>query len=336
MKLSVIVPIYGVEKYLRQALDSLKAQSVEGVEFILVDDGSKDGCGAIVDEYAEMDKRFTAIHQANGGYGKAVNNGMKIATGEYVTIFEPDDWVESDFYEGLMKRAEETDADVVKTGITAFYEDTNPIETWGFSFDGDVKSGTVDIKACPKLFSIHPSIWSCVYKREFLEMNGIAMEETPGASWQDNLFQVKTMGLAKTIAFAPGAGYHYRDFRGKKPPKGERILEVVRSIRAWLKENNLATPEILAAQSMRELSYVGLAFDWRHPFQLMPVMRRVTKGLRGISGQRIRDLGILENRLRSRYRWARAGAFPGLLRQALPWLRYWAEAKLRKRKQTHI
>ncbi len=316
MKLSVIVPIYGVERYLREALESLRAQSAEGVEYILVDDGSKDGCGAIVDRFAASDGRFRAIHQENGGYGKAVNRGFREAKGEYIAIFEPDDWIEPDFYEGLLMRAEETKADIVKTGVTAFFSDTDKPISWGFDFDAEAKGGLVDAFGAPRLFSLHPSIWSCVYRRGFLEENGIEMEETPGACWQDNLFQVKTVGKAKKIAFAPGRGYHYRDFLGKKPPKGERILEVVGSIREWLKENKVDSPEISAAQSIRELAYVGLAFDWSEPFRLIPIMKRVVRSLRAVPEEWL--LGIIDPRLKQRCLWARAGVAFGIFRQVAP------------------
>ena len=85
-KVSVIVPIYGVEKYLRQCVDSILAQTLKDIEIILVDDGSPDGCPAIVDEYAAKDSRVIAVHQENGGYGRAVNHGIEIANGEYIGI----------------------------------------------------------------------------------------------------------------------------------------------------------------------------------------------------------------------------------------------------------
>jgi glycosyltransferase involved in cell wall biosynthesis len=82
-KVSIIVPIYGLEKYLHQCIDSILAQTLREIEVILVDDGSKDRCPEIIDEYAKKDRRVIAIHQPNGGYGKAVNHGLKFASGEY-------------------------------------------------------------------------------------------------------------------------------------------------------------------------------------------------------------------------------------------------------------
>lgn len=105
MKISVIVPIYGVERYLRQCLDSIAAQSFSDFEAILVDDGGKDGCPAICDEYAVRDFRFKVIHKANAGYGAAVNSGLDLAQGEWIGIVEPDDWIAPDMYATLFSAA---------------------------------------------------------------------------------------------------------------------------------------------------------------------------------------------------------------------------------------
>ena len=81
-KVSVVVPIYNVEKFIHQAVDSILGQTLKDIEVILVDDGSPDNCGKICDEYAQKDKRVRVIHQPNGGLGNAYNNGIKAATGE--------------------------------------------------------------------------------------------------------------------------------------------------------------------------------------------------------------------------------------------------------------
>lgn len=89
--ISVVVPIYGVEKYLKQCVDSILNQTFKNMEVILVDDGSRDRCPQMVDEYAAQDARVVAIHQPNGGYGKAVNAGIARARGKYIGIIESDD-----------------------------------------------------------------------------------------------------------------------------------------------------------------------------------------------------------------------------------------------------
>ena len=110
---SVIVPVYKVEKYIHQCVDSILAQSFSDFELILVDDGSPDNCGAICEEYAAKDPRVKVVHKENGGLSDARNVGLEMATGEYVLFVDSDDWVAPDMYEKMVRRAEETGADVV-------------------------------------------------------------------------------------------------------------------------------------------------------------------------------------------------------------------------------
>lgn len=98
---SVIVPIYKVEKYLCQCIDSIIAQTYQNLEIILVDDGSPDGCGATCDEYAQNDSRIRVIHKENGGLSSARNVGLAAATGEYVMFVDSDDWIEPDSIQRL-------------------------------------------------------------------------------------------------------------------------------------------------------------------------------------------------------------------------------------------
>ena len=119
-KVSVIIPIYNVEKYLQECLDSVIDQTLKDIEIILVDDGSPDNCPRICDEYAQKDARIKVIHKENGGYGSAVNRGLEEATGEYIGIVEPDDYIDSDMYEDLYNIAQTNNADIVKSDHYTF------------------------------------------------------------------------------------------------------------------------------------------------------------------------------------------------------------------------
>lgn len=114
-KISIIVPVYKVEKYLRRCLDSIVAQTFTDWECILVDDGSPDSSGKICDGYAENDSRFKVIHKANGGVSSARNVGLDVAKGEWICFCDSDDWEESDYFEKALKLAK-NDIDIVKSG----------------------------------------------------------------------------------------------------------------------------------------------------------------------------------------------------------------------------
>lgn len=118
---SVIVPIYNMEKLMRKCLDSILAQTFKDYECLLIDDGSTDGSPAICDEYAAKDSRFLAFHKANGGLSDARNYGLAHAQGEYTIFFDPDDWVEADCLADMYAKAKETDADMVMCDL--YYND---------------------------------------------------------------------------------------------------------------------------------------------------------------------------------------------------------------------
>ena len=125
IKVSVIVPIYNVEKYLPQLLDSLVSQSLREIEIILVDDGSPDGCGIICDNYANNDPRIKVIHKKNGGVSAARNDGLKETTGDYVIFCDSDDWLPLNALEILWNKGNEENADIVIGDVYENRESSN-------------------------------------------------------------------------------------------------------------------------------------------------------------------------------------------------------------------
>lgn len=114
--LSVIVPVYNVESYLSRCVDSILVQKVDGMEIILVNDGSRDSSGTICDEYARKDSRIRVLHKENGGLSSARNAGLDICRGEYIAFVDSDDWIEPDAYENMLKTARELDVKLVCGG----------------------------------------------------------------------------------------------------------------------------------------------------------------------------------------------------------------------------
>lgn len=262
-KVSVIVPIYGVEKFLRECLDSILSQSLKDIEIILIDDGGKDKCPQIIDEYAQKDNRIIAIHKENGGYGQTCNVGLERATGEYVAIVEPDDYINCKMYEDLYNLAQKYDVDIVKSSFYEKYDtQTNKsIKEINWNKKHDLPIGVFDIKKCPLFLYFHPSIWSCIYKREFLNRNNIRFVEAKGSGWTDNPFQVQTMCLAEKIFYTPQAYYYWRkqnddeaiDLKDKTIP-----LKRSQEIHKWLEENKIDNREVLSCLYKRELTYIDL------------------------------------------------------------------------------
>lgn len=130
---SVIVPVYRVEKYIEECVDSIISQTYGDLEIILVDDGSPDRCGAICDRYAQMDGRVVVLHLKNGGAAAARNAGLRAATGKYITFVDGDDYLERDAYEHMVRTLEDTGADIVQGGTRAVYANGSEVRNGGVS-----------------------------------------------------------------------------------------------------------------------------------------------------------------------------------------------------------
>ena len=216
-KVSVVVPIYNVEKYLRQCLDSIVNQTLKDIEIICVDDGSTDSSPEIIQEYAAKDSRVKVITKPNSGYGNSMNRGFDLAEGEYVGIVESDDYAELDMFEKLYQRAEKNKLDVVKSGYYFYYsvpkERNEKIEIVSKAREGVTFCPATDFRAPMEMvefFNLKPTIWSAIYRREFIRENNIRFNETPGASFQDSSFNFKVMALAKRVQLTREAFLHYR------------------------------------------------------------------------------------------------------------------------------
>lgn len=266
-KISVIIPIYGVEKYLKEAIDSVLNQTLTDLEIILIDDGSKDNCPQIIDEYAAKDSRIIAIHKQNGGYGQSMNIGLEKATGEYIAILEPDDYIDSMMYEDLYTIAKKYDSDIVKS---CFYENiqTKDVEkkqrvNW---LDYIPENKSFKIEECPYFLYYHPSIWSCIYKREFINKNKLRFVEAPGAGWTDNPFQVQTMCLAERINYTSKAYYYWRllNQNASEELKDYSIpFKRLNEIMNWLNNNSIKNKKILACIYKRGFIYIHIVLGMK-------------------------------------------------------------------------
>lgn len=202
-KVSIIVPTYNVEKYLVECMESIINQTLQDIEIICIDDGSTDNSGKILDEYATKDSRIKVIHKENGGYGKAMNVGLDNATGEYIGIVEPDDYIELNMYEELYKIAHEKDLDLIKADFNRFVGERTNLQLTYNQLDktGENYNKIINPKENTKIFDFIMNTWSGIYKRDFIEKHHIKHNETPGASFQDNGFWFQTFIFADKIYF---------------------------------------------------------------------------------------------------------------------------------------
>ena len=176
-KVSIIVPIYKVERYLRQCVESLLAQTMEEIEIILVDDGSPDGCGSICEEYASMDMRIQVIHQKNQGLLRARISGVQLAKADYIGFVDGDDFVKPEMYEVLWETAVAKNAQVVCCSEILYWNEGHTELPDPLKLDGTFSGARLEEEFYPQFFydrtaqskgCIPPAVWNKIFKRELL------------------------------------------------------------------------------------------------------------------------------------------------------------------------
>lgn len=232
VKVSIVVPIYNVERYLRQCLDSIANQTLREIEVICVNDGSTDASPDIIQEYVEKDKRFKCINKPNTGYGNSMNRGFDLACGEYIGIVESDDYADPDMFESLYNIAHDNNLDAVKSGYYLYYSKPQEKNIEQIIVSEALAGKTIcpreDFKAKQEMvdfFNIKPTIWSAIYKKDFIRSNDIRFNETPGASFQDTAFNFKVWACADRMQLVPRAFLHYRqDNEGSSVNSGGKVF----------------------------------------------------------------------------------------------------------------
>lgn len=210
---SIIVPVYNVERYLRRCVDSILAQTYPVLEVILVDDGSPDGCPEICDEYARLDSRVRVLHKKNGGVSSARNAGLDCVTGEYLTFCDSDDSYMPDWIESLVTAMERSGADVVVGNNIRVFEDGTQSQVSNHE-TGVVETATPESKAAYCMFQVlrdaHAwEIWSRLFRSGIVLRNGIRFCETCGNFAEDMGFTLEYALFANRVVSIPEAGYLY-------------------------------------------------------------------------------------------------------------------------------
>lgn len=276
MKVSVITPIYNVAQYLPQCLGSLAAQTLDDIEFICVNDGSTDNSLEILQGFAKKDSRFKVINKPNGGYGQAMNCGLDAATGEYIGILESDDFISADAFASLYALAQNAGfPDVVKANYYNYTQEGGERfrENYAPEFCGRIlHPGELGFS---KLICGVASIWSAVYRRQFLLDNGIRFRETPGAAYQDTGFLLQALCLADGAWLTHDAYIRYRNDRQEASVKAKGKvynvcdeLQVVEAALAAHPERRELVNEAFTAKKFATYlwNYRRISWEYKHEF----------------------------------------------------------------------
>ena len=220
-ELSIIVPVYKVEKYLPKCIDSILAQTFRDFELILIDDGSPDNCGAICDAYAARDSRIKVIHQANAGLSAARNAGLDISTGTYLGFVDSDDWIEPEMYETMIATAMEKNVDVVVCGVQYCAEDGALIRTDLLSEDTYNRDGLLSA-----FFGMPAPLGGTCWNKIFrtTRVNEIRFAEDISIC-EDSIYLFECFRRCEEGAKIPDTLYHYT--QREDSTTRERNLELI-------------------------------------------------------------------------------------------------------------
>lgn len=207
--ISVIVPVYNVEPYLRQCLDSIVNQTYPNIEILIVDDGSPDHCGEICDEYAEKDSRIIVIHQENAGLSAARNAALDIARGEYIMFVDSDDWVEPTFCEKALEMVLEYQVETVWFGYRVHYLDKIEERRTGLPRLFDSSEIIKHLVLCDDA-SLNIGIWNKIYHRRLFEKLRFPL----GLIYEDVEIICQIIHLTKSIFVSNEVSYNYRKRNG--------------------------------------------------------------------------------------------------------------------------
>ena len=211
-KISVIVPVYNIENYVKKCIESIVKQIYDNLEIILVDDGSKDDSGKICDEYACRDRRIRVIHKKNGGLVSARKAGIAEATGNYATYVDGDDWIESDMYARLVEKI--GNADVIVSGVIRDYHIRSVCETNKIAegiYEGAVLNDLYKQMIYNGKFyerGIQPHVFNCLFKKELLLKNQLAVPDEINVG-EDAACFYPTLLDADQIVLSNDSYYHY-------------------------------------------------------------------------------------------------------------------------------
>lgn len=220
---SIIVPIYNVEKYLKRCLESLVSQTYEEIEILLVNDGSTDGSVKIAQEYADKYKNVILLSKKNGGLSDARNYGLRYAEGDYVAFIDSDDWIDERMIEKLVLKADSAKADIVCCDMEYVDDDGNRKYSSGGEFE------IVDVKDFPEIISINNSACNKIYRRNLFDQI-----EFPVGDWYEDLGTVpKLIFLSERVAKVNEPLYfYYQRTESISHTKNEKIFDIYKCLKS--------------------------------------------------------------------------------------------------------
>ncbi|KFI59090.1 glycosyltransferase family 2 protein [Bifidobacterium gallicum] len=293
---SVIVPIYGVEAFLDQCVESIVNQTYANLEILLVDDGSKDNCHAMVDEWARRDSRIIALHKPNGGLSDARNYGLERASGEYVYFVDSDDWIEPQLVQTALRTSQDTDSDMVVIAYNSANEDGSHVFPSKDSEKFPAEGRRSSAEALTELWNdkIQNFSWSIFAKRSVYDGIRFPLNQL----MEDMGTTYKLYDAANAVYFLPVCLYNYRvrsnSILDRKPPA--MSADTVKDIKAIDIFAQQRYPELLEKELNWSVRYLSAAIIWasesKQQFDRPSSYRAFVRSTRKYMTSRIKKLGV--------------------------------------------
>ena len=300
---SVVMPIYNAQPYLREALDSVICQTLEDIEVVCVNDGSADSSLEIIQEYAAKDPRIVVSDGPNGGYGKAMNRGFDRASGRYIGILEPDDKLLPDMFETLVEIADRDRLDFIRADFNRFTTDAEGRDSYKLQticpgrerLYGKVLDPQEDLD----LYNVRMQNWTGIYRTSFIRGHGIRLHESPGARFQDNGLWFQTYCWAERIEYLDRPFYCHRDDNPNSSTNRSDLTFAMLDEWAWIREYLHRYPQkeekLIGVYQCRKFHNCNFAFS-KLSDELQPsFLERYSREMR-----EARDAGELDMSLFSR------------------------------------
>ncbi len=245
---SIVVPVYNVEKYLKECIESILNQTYKNYELILVDDGSTDTSRSICDQYASRDN-VTVIHKSNAGLGMARNSGIEVANGDYITFLDSDDFWGPTALEQLMCAVNENNADTCLGGYSRITNEGEILLKEAPVFEEYLNSADVRNKFFPRLMgslpekkdAFRPSVWNAIYSMKIIREHNVRFPSEREFIAEDIIFDIDYYCHSKTICLIDSTEYYYRITPGSltkiyKPDRFDKVVQLYKEVYQRLKE----------------------------------------------------------------------------------------------------
>ncbi|MDD6808023.1 MAG: glycosyltransferase [Oscillospiraceae bacterium] len=293
---SVIAPVYGVEKYIPRAVESLQSQTYNNWELFLVDDGSKDNSGKVCDEYAKKDTRIKVIHKENGGAPSARNIAIGQAEGKYMFFMDPDDWAESKMLEDLVDTAEYHNSQLVVCGfyIDTYYSDTDKYQQEQAVPTHYFKTQQEFREYAYKMFdaSLLYAPWNKLVRADFIKENNLIF---PNTFWDDLPWNLSVVRNVERVSVIDKKYYHF--IRQRQESEGakyrDNLYEKREEEQDWMEELfkywNIDTEETREFLSRRYVERaIGCIENITNPNCKLPILKKIETIFKIINSKRIR------------------------------------------------